>query len=188
MTRAEFCAALRTALAGMPEAAIADVVSDYETHFAEGIAAGRSEEDIAQALGEPARLARELRTEAGLQRWEQKRTPGNAVAAVFALIGLGAIDIIVLVPLLVTFIGVLIGAFFWTLGIFAGGVAATAFGPLIPEMPGGPFTAILGGIGMIAAATFGAAILTMITAGLVNAIVWYARLHYRALKLANASS
>lgn len=183
MNRAEFCAALRTALAGMPASAIDDIVSDYETHFAEGVAAGRSEDDIARALGDPTRLARELRTEAGLQRWEKKRTPGNAIAAVFALIGLGAVDIIFLVPLLITLIGILLGMFFWTLGIFAGGVFATAFGPFVGA-PGGPVVAILVGIGLIAASIFGAAILTMITIGLVNAIVWYARLHYRALKLA----
>ena len=41
------------------------VMADYAAHFAEGMAAGRSEAEIAAALGDPLRLARELRAEAG---------------------------------------------------------------------------------------------------------------------------
>jgi uncharacterized membrane protein len=48
--------------------------------------------------------------------------------------------------------------------------------------PGGPFAAILAGVGLMAFATFIGALLTLVTIGLVNALVWYARLHYRLLK------
>src|SRR6185503_12773890 len=43
MTRSEFLDTLRRRLAGMPEAEIDDLIGDYATHFADGIAAGRSE-------------------------------------------------------------------------------------------------------------------------------------------------
>jgi uncharacterized membrane protein len=185
MNRAKFCAALRKGLSDMPQAAVEDIVGDYDAHFAEGAAAGRSEEEIAAALGDPKRLARELRAERGLQRWEQKRTPANAVAAVFALIGLGAIDIIFLIPLLMTVAGVLLGLFFASIGVFVGGAAMLAFGPLAGA-PGGPFVPILFGLGMIASAICAAAILILITVAIVNATVWFARLHYRALKLADS--
>ena len=42
---------------------------------------------MAVALGDPARLARELRTEAGLKRWETERNPSAAASAVFAVLG-----------------------------------------------------------------------------------------------------
>ena len=68
MTRQDFIGRLRAGLTGLPEQVRADIVADYETHFSEGAAAGRSEADIAAALGDPERLARELRAEAGLKR------------------------------------------------------------------------------------------------------------------------
>jgi uncharacterized membrane protein len=187
MNRKAFCDALRSNLAGMPQAAIDEILSDYEAHFTDGAAAGRSEEEIAAALGDPARLARELRVEAGLSRWETKRSPGNALAAVLALLGLGALDIFILLPFVFAFAAALVGLYFASIGIFVGGAAVFAFGPFTAP-PGGPFVAVLFGLGMIAAALCLAAILTLITIGLVNAIVWFARLHYRALKIAEASA
>ena len=77
MTKAEFLDTLRRRLAGLPQIEIDDLLSDYATHFADGIAAGRSEAEIAHALGDPMRLARELRAEAGFRRWEEARTPAN---------------------------------------------------------------------------------------------------------------
>jgi uncharacterized membrane protein len=89
MTRAEFMGRLRRGLVGMPAAAAADIAADYEIHFEDGLAAGRSEAEVASALGDPDRLARELRAEAGAQRWHQEKNPSAAVAAIFAVLGLG---------------------------------------------------------------------------------------------------
>ena len=38
------------------------------------------------------------------------------------------------------------------------------------------------GIGLMTGAASSAAVLTIVTIGLVNALVWYGRLHYRLLK------
>jgi uncharacterized membrane protein len=184
MNRAAFIGALRAGLAGMAAPAIDDIIADYDAHFTEGAAAGRSEDEIATALGDPARLARELRAEAGLKRWEAQRNPSNAAAAVLALLGLGAIDIIILLPVLMGVMGALIGLFFAAMGVFIGGSAVLTVGPFT-QPPGGPAAALLLGLGMMAGATSGGAVLTMITIGLVNAIVWYARLHYRLLNPAS---
>ena len=84
MTKAEFLDTLRRRLAGLPHAEIDELLGDYARHFDDGVAAGRSETEIAQALGDPMRLARELRAEAGLRRWEEARTPANFFAAIAA--------------------------------------------------------------------------------------------------------
>ena len=181
MSRVAFMGALRTGLQGLPGSAIDDIVADYENHFADGAAEGRSEGEVAAALGDPARLARELRAEIGLKAWEEKRSPSNAAAAVFAVLGLGAVDIIILLPILMSLIGVLIGLFFGTIGIFIGGSVVLTVGPFVAPI-GGPIAAILFGIGLIAAAVAQGAILTMVTIGMVNILVWYARLHYQLLK------
>ncbi len=181
MTRQAFMARLREGLRGMPPHAQADILADYETHFSDAAAAGRSEADVAAALGDPARLARELRAEAGLKRWEEDRNPSGAAAAVFALLGLGALDILILLPILMGVGGTIFGFGVAAIGVFVAGGAVFAAGPFT-GMPGGPAAAILAGIGMMTGAVAVGALLALCTIGLINALVWYARLHYRLIK------
>jgi len=61
MSRALFIVKLKEGLAGLPQSEIDEIASDYEFHFAEAAAAGQSEDDIVARLGDPTRLARELR-------------------------------------------------------------------------------------------------------------------------------
>lgn len=165
----------------MPTAAAADIASDYETHFEDGLAAGRSEAEVAAALGDPDRLARELRAEAGAQRWHQEKNPSAAAGAVFAVLGLGAIDLLILLPIFMTVVGVLFGFFMAAIGVFIGGGVVMVAGP-VAGFPGGPAAAILGGIGLMAGASALGALTAIATILLVNATIWFARLHYRLLK------
>lgn len=181
MTRAEFMARLKKGLVGLPLTTANDIAADYDTHFEDGAAAGRSEAEVAQALGDPDRLARELKAEAGIKRWRQEQNPSAAAAAVFAVLGLGAIDILILLPILMGVIGTLFGGYVAVIaGFIAGGVVMVA-GPFA-GFPGGPFAAVLGGLGIMALSTAAAAVLTILTIWLINGLVWFARLHYRLLK------
>jgi len=181
MTRQAFMARLREGLRGLPASVQADIVADYETHFTEGAAAGRSEEEVAAALGDPGRLARELRAERGLQRWEEERTPSAGAAAVFAVLGLGAIDILFLLPILMGVGGAMFGIAIAVIAVFFAGGVVFAAGPFT-GLPGGAAAAVLAGIGLMSGAASVGAVLSICTIGLVNALVWYGRLHYRLLK------
>jgi len=44
--------------------------------------------------------AAELRAEADLKRWEEQRNPSAAASAIFAVLGLGALDVLILLPIL----------------------------------------------------------------------------------------
>lgn len=181
MTRQAFIARLRDGLRGLPPQTVADIVADYETHFADGEAAGRTEDEVAAALGDPARLARELRAEMGLKRWEEERSASGAAAAVFAVLGLGALDLFILLPVLMSVGGILFGLSMAAIaGLFAGG-AIFAVGPFA-DFPGGPAAAILGGLGVMSGATALGAVIALVGIGIVNALVWYGRLHYRLLR------
>lgn len=180
MTRQAFMARLREGLRGLPPQAVADIVADYEAHFTDGEAAGRSEAEVAAALGDPDRLAREIRAESSLNRWREERSPGAAAAAVFAVLGLGAIDILILLPILMAVAGTIIGIGVAVIAVFFVGAFVFAAGPFL-DPPGGPATALLGGIGLMAGSASGGAVLTIICIGLMNALVWYGRLHYRLL-------
>ena len=181
MTRTEFIARLRSGLVGMPAATAAEIVADYETHFADAAAAGRNEAEVAQALGDPNRLARELKAEAGIQRWRQEQSPSAATGAILAVLGLGAIDILFLLPFLMGVLGALFGLFIAVISVFIAGGFVMVVGPFA-EAPGGPLAAVLAGLGLMAGSVFVGSLLTIFTVWLVNALVWFARLHYRLLK------
>ena len=181
MTRQEFMDRLRQGLRGLPAGAVRDILADYDSHFAEGAAAGRDEATVAAAMGDPVRLARELRAEAGVRRWEEKRSPGNALGVVFALLGLGAIDFLILLPI----IGPLLAVILIVYLVVAGGLCVGAV-----WLFAGVFTLslvkVLTGLGLISlAASFGA-LHTLICIGLTNLFIWYARLHLTVVKPAMA--
>ncbi len=109
MTRDAFLRTLRLGLAGLPPQEIEEIVGDYAAHFAESNASGRSDEEVAAALGDPARTARELRADAGLRRFEAQWSLSNLAAAAMALAGLAIVDILFLLPLLIVTIAVATG-------------------------------------------------------------------------------
>ena len=101
MSRAQFIAGLRQGLRGLSPAEIDDIVYDYDSHFTDAVSSGRSETEIAASLGDPARLADELRTETRLQLWETSRNPRTFVRAGAALMsGCKAFNILVLLPVI----------------------------------------------------------------------------------------
>jgi uncharacterized membrane protein len=61
--RQAFLNTLRDELAGLPPPLVEDMVADFERHFADALAAGRSERQAAVRLGDPVWLAGELRAE-----------------------------------------------------------------------------------------------------------------------------
>jgi|GEM_PF-6502853 hypothetical protein len=75
MSRALFIAKLREGLAGLPPLEIDEITSDYEHHFSEAIAIGQSEDDTVARLGDPARLARELREDREQRRSTEEGSP-----------------------------------------------------------------------------------------------------------------
>src|SRR6185436_5003516 len=126
MTRQAFLARLREGLRGLPTQTVADIMADYDGHFAEGAAAGRSEEEVATALGNPDRLAREIRAESSLNRWRDERSPSAAAGAVFAVLGLGAIDILVLLPIAMGVVATIFALFIAAVVVFFAGAFAMA--------------------------------------------------------------
>ncbi|ESQ86179.1 hypothetical protein AEAC466_03010 [Asticcacaulis sp. AC466] len=181
MTRIEFLDKLCQGLRGLPPATLKEIMADYEAHFKDAAAAGRNESEVAEALGDPTRLARELRAEAGVKSWDEAKTPSSAATAIIGILGLGALDILVLLPLAGGVFGTLIGIFAAAIGAFIAGGTLFAAGPFM-GLPGGVFASLLAGCGvMLGSAAIGALALAL-TIWLVNGLVWFARLHYRVLK------
>jgi len=108
MDRKSYIERLRRGLGGL--AARGEIVADIDEHFMAGIAAGRSEAELAASLGSPESLAREFRASAlarrsgdapGLLRSLRltaygiaDRMPAAAAVCVMATLGLGAAALI----------------------------------------------------------------------------------------------
>ncbi|AYG95108.1 DUF1700 domain-containing protein [Brevundimonas naejangsanensis] len=181
MTRAEFLARLRRGLVGLPATTANEIVNDYEAHFADGAAAGRSEAEVAAALGDPDRLARELKAEAGAQRWRQEPSASSAAAAVFGILGLGAIDILILLPIALPVFGTVLSILVAGIAVFIAGGFVLVAGPFVGA-PGGALAAALLGVGLMGMGIFMVGTMALLTKWLIDATVWYARLHYRVIK------
>jgi len=181
MNRVAFLTILNDGLAGLPADEIDDILADYMSYFDEAEASGRSEAEVAAALGDPRRLARELRAETGLRHWENHRSLRNSASALAALGGLAAVDILFLLPLLfaVTLTMLVIALVLFVLGI-------VGIGLLLSLVKIGHFAAMLvravAGIGLIAGSVGGGALLLLALNGAVKMLGNYARLHYRLLK------
>ena len=185
MSADDFIRRLRAGLRGLSPASVNEAIGDYEAHFAEGRAAGRSEAEVAAALGDPDRLARELRAQAGLARWQAERTPSAAASAVFAVLGLGAIDILVLLPILLGTAGTLLAFFITAVALFAVGAVLMVAGPFV--IVGAPAAVLLlTGLGLMAGAASLGALTTLAAIGCTHALAWYGRLHLRLLRPALA--
>jgi uncharacterized membrane protein len=181
MTRQAFMARLREGLRGLSPQTVADIMADYDTHFTEGEAAGRSEAEVAAALGDPDRLARELRAQNTIDRWREERSPSSAAAAIFAVLGLGALDLMFLLPILIGVIATVFGFFVAAIALFIAGGAVFAASP-VAGLPGGVAAGMLAGIGVMSGAGALFALTTLASIGLMNGLVWYGRLHLRLLK------
>jgi uncharacterized membrane protein len=186
MNRAHFMAQLRDGLAGLHHSDIDDIVADYESHFADGAADCRTQEEVAAALGDPTRLARELRAEIGFRRWEENRNAGNFVGVVLALLGLATIDFIILLPFLCALAAIFFGLSVACLGMVVGG-AFLLFNLLWGGVMGNAAMQLLVGLGLISGAIGGGALLLLLMDLIAKLLIRYARLHFRLFDTANKS-
>ena len=186
MNRAHFMAQLRDGLAGLHHSDINDIVADYESHFADGAADGRTQEEVAAALGDPARLARELRAEIGFKRWEENRSAGNFLGVVLALLGLATIDFIIMLPLLCFLAALFFGLAVGCLGMVVGGTFLL-FNLLWGGVMGNAGMQVLIGLGLISGAIGGGALLLLLMDIIAKLLIRYARLHFRLFDTANKS-
>jgi uncharacterized membrane protein len=136
MNREQFIAELKRALGGMAEAEKREILYDYAEHFRMGAADGKSEEQIAQALGSPRLLGKSYRIDSLLDESPEGGAvrPRSIVRAVFASASLGFFNLIFVLGPFVGLVGVMLGL--WAVAaalpltgvaLFVGSAAAPLF-------------------------------------------------------------
>ncbi|HEY6125771.1 MAG TPA: DUF1700 domain-containing protein, partial [Steroidobacteraceae bacterium] len=180
MTRVEFITVLRRGLKGLAEESTSGIVADYENYFDDGRRAGRSEEQISVALGDPARLAAELRLEADAASWRKSRTRSAGFRTVAGALALLALDGLLLLPLALFSLLVAAGFVIAALAILYGAFTLT-YG-LFDDPAGGVLAAFLYGLGRASGGLAGIAVCLLLTGWLADFCARYVLLHRRVLR------
>jgi uncharacterized membrane protein len=129
MKQDAFIQALRDELGGsLPKQAVDEIVADYHEYIGDALAAGRREEDVIAALGDPVKLARELKAQANYRQWQDRRSFGNLLRVVGSVAGLGLLNMLLLVPFMVYLLVLTAGYVISGALTVAGLVALVVFG------------------------------------------------------------
>jgi len=154
MNKKDFMDRLSSCLGGISVEDREDVISDFEEHFNEGLAEGRTEEGIADSLGDPKSLANQLKASILVREAGKTTSAVNITRAVFATLGLGFFNLIFILGPFIAIAAVLISLFATAIGITASGITVfitSIFGPFFPQYFIGlinPAVAIFGSIGL----------------------------------------
>lgn len=127
MNQQEYIAALKQALAKQDDEQIQACVGACEQRFAESLAAGRSEAEIAADLGNPQKFAASYKLRAEMKALGQKATVANVGRTFVSLIGLAFVNLFLLIPGIV-YLSLLMTSFVVAIAFFVGGSAMTASG------------------------------------------------------------
>ncbi len=109
MKQEAFIETLRRELGSLPKAAVDEMVADYREYIGDALAAGRSEEEVIAALGDPVKLARELKAQANYRQWQSRRSVGNLFRVVMSIAGLGLLNVLLLGPFILYLVVLTIG-------------------------------------------------------------------------------
>jgi uncharacterized membrane protein len=141
MTREIFLSEMKRALGRLPEGEKKDILADFEEHFRIGTGSGRSEEQVAEALGNPRIIGKSFLIDSLLEEGREGRRAGPVLRALLASLGLGLLNIVVVLAPFLVFVAILLD-----LWAAAGGLALAAVAALVglaiqPFIPGVDFTA-----------------------------------------------
>ncbi len=127
MGKIDYLDALRRAMTGIAPETQAKTLAFYEQRFVDGVVAGRTEEAVAEELGDPKKIAMSLRASMHMQAFAQKKNPANLVRMGFAAVGLLIFNLVMVVPAIV-YAALLAGLYSFGLALYLYGVVITASG------------------------------------------------------------
>jgi uncharacterized membrane protein len=151
LNKKQFLKEVREELKELPKEDLESIMEDYEEHFEIGLSKGRTEEELAESLGDPKTIAKHAKAHFLVRRAEDKTSVSNFLRAIYATIALGFFNLIFVSGILLA-ASFLLFAFFLASGaiVFAGitSIVSPFIAPYIETLS-------LGGINPIAVFFFG---------------------------------
>lgn len=115
MDKKEFLSQLKKHLQKLPKKERDDILQDYNEYFMMGVAEDKEESQIIESLGSPKQLSKELLANYHIEEMEKSPSTPNMFRAVWAAIGLGFINLVLVLGPFFGLIGILIAG--WSVGI-----------------------------------------------------------------------
>ncbi|MBM7632945.1 HAAS signaling domain-containing protein [Geomicrobium sediminis] len=94
MRKTDYMASLESKLANLPKEERLEFIADYEEHFTIGLTNGRTEDEIAESLGKPEKVAKEIVAQYNLEVAHNHPSMKTILRASFAAISLSMFNLI----------------------------------------------------------------------------------------------
>lgn len=115
MTKEQFLTKLESVLNKLPLDERQDILQDFEEHFAFGKEEGKTEEEISASLGSPQQIGKELLANYHIEKVEAAASTGNIFRAVWAVIGLGFFNLVIVLGPFIALVAILAAG--WVAGV-----------------------------------------------------------------------
>lgn len=115
MNKEQFLKQLAISLDKLSKNEIQEILNDYEEHFVFGLEAGKTEEEISASLGSPQQIAKEIKASYYIEKVENNKTAGNVMRAIWAAIGLGFFNLIIVLGPFIAVASLIVSA--WIVGV-----------------------------------------------------------------------
>lgn len=125
MTKNEFLQKLKWHMGSIPSTERQDIVRDFEEHFQMAHDKGESEHQVAKDLGDPKKLAESLKADYFIDQAKEHSSWVHLQKAIATSVGIGFLNFIFILPLLIIIIAV-IGSFIFS-GLVTLGVSFVPF-------------------------------------------------------------
>lgn len=174
MQKDEFLRQLKASLSALPQHDQNEIIADYNEHFSIGTIEGRTEEDIARALGDPVSLGKEYAAIILVKKAEESPSARGMGMAILSTLGFGLFNlVVVLLPSLLLaiflFIILAIGASLLFTGTLLTGCGLLCLTGVIPaHIPISAYAAVFFGVGTTSAGLL-----------MILGSFWLGRLFYR---------
>ena len=130
MDKAAYIAIINENLADCSPQEVKETVEQIEEHFSVGLEMGKTEEEIINKLGDPVKVAKEIKAYNYISRVEEKVTFSNIFRAIIATLGMGFFNLVFIIGPLVLLSMALVGIILFSIGMVLfgfGGAAITSF-------------------------------------------------------------
>lgn len=122
MNKDKWLERLKKGLSGLSKDEIDDIMADYNEYFYDAMEKGRTEEEVTNSLGDPIKLAKQIKADSRIKTAQANMNVKNMTKAIFAIVTLSLFNIIVMVGPIMAVIGIIFGFAVAGIGILGGGI------------------------------------------------------------------
>ncbi|TFJ92086.1 DUF1700 domain-containing protein [Lentibacillus salicampi] len=115
MHKEQFLKSLENGLKKLSQQEQEDIIQDFQEHFSIGLAEGKTEEQIADSLGSPKQIAKELLANYHIEKVKATKSTGDIFRAVWAVIGLGFFNFVIVFGPFVALLAMVFAG--WVIGV-----------------------------------------------------------------------